>query len=130
MSTTSKEMGGTMAKTEASLASNRRYKMRNKDKVREAGHRYYQENKAAIQERQRRYRASKRDQHEVREQVMVAISTGEIPHPETLMCCIGFDSCRGKATQYHHVDYSKPLDVFPVCQSCHQRWHAGNPQWK
>jgi hypothetical protein len=25
--------------------------------------------------------------------------------------------------EYHHVDYSLPLEVIAVCAPCHKRWH-------
>jgi hypothetical protein len=34
--------------------------------------------------------------------------------------------CGDDAKHWHHVDYNKPLEVFPMCQPCHQRWHRHN----
>ena len=36
--------------------------------------------------------------------------------------CICFD-CGVQATEYHHEDYSKPLDVIPLCSFCHIKRH-------
>jgi predicted HNH restriction endonuclease len=33
-------------------------------------------------------------------------------------------SDQGVVMHYHHVDYSKPLEVIPVCAGCHKLWHA------
>jgi hypothetical protein len=32
--------------------------------------------------------------------------------------------CESTPTQAHHADYSKPLEVTWLCQTCHQRLHA------
>lgn len=32
--------------------------------------------------------------------------------------------CGQQAQEYHHADYSKPLDVIPVCTLCHNAIHA------
>jgi len=44
---------------------------------------------------------------------------GKLPHPTN---CICFD-CGIKSTEYHHEDYSKPLDVIPLCKFCHIKRH-------
>lgn len=46
-----------------------------------------------------------------------AIKAGKLPQPNTLQC----KYCPKQAEQYHHPDYSKPLDVEPVCRSCHSK---------
>ena len=46
-----------------------------------------------------------------------AIGSGELP-PAKACACV---DCGGKAFDYDHRDYSKPLDVQPVCRSCNQR---------
>lgn len=45
-----------------------------------------------------------------------AIRRGEIAHPKTLSCT----DCGMPARDYDHRDYSKPLDVDPVCRSCNK----------
>ena len=49
-----------------------------------------------------------------------AIKSGKIIKPKC--CSICGKECK---TVAHHYDYSKPLDVIFVCQSCHKRIHAG-----
>ena len=43
-----------------------------------------------------------------------AVVNGVLPHPKKRRCA----DCGKKATCYDHRDYSKPLDVVPLCQSC------------
>ena len=31
--------------------------------------------------------------------------------------------CGGKAEEYHHPDYTKPLKVEPMCHRCHMKLH-------
>lgn len=54
--------------------------------------------------------------------VLAAVRRGDLPPVSECDCFM----CGKPATVYHHVDYSKPLEVFPVCHSCHGRWHAAN----
>jgi hypothetical protein len=46
--------------------------------------------------------------------VRYAVSRGRLPHPATLLCV----DCTRPAEVYDHRDYTKPLDVAPVCMSC------------
>jgi hypothetical protein len=34
--------------------------------------------------------------------------------------------CGGTASERHHEDYDRPLDVIPLCCDCHERLHAGD----
>lgn len=42
------------------------------------------------------------------------VKEGRLPRPSTLVCV----DCGRPAEQYDHRDYSKPLQVDPVCRSC------------
>lgn len=54
-----------------------------------------------------------------------AVAAGVLPDPKTLYCV----DCGAFATCYDHRDYSKPLDVQPVCRSCNvKRGPAANSQ--
>jgi Bacillus phage endonuclease len=46
------------------------------------------------------------------------VRKGKIPHVSTCIC-----SCGNQATDYHHPDYSKPLEIVPLCRSCHLQVH-------
>jgi len=48
--------------------------------------------------------------------VAAAIRRGELAHPKTLVCV----DCGKPAKDYDHRDYSRPLDVDPVCHGCNR----------
>lgn len=49
--------------------------------------------------------------------VAKARKTGQLPDPKTLSCA----DCNVQAIEYDHRDYSKPLEVAPVCRRCNLR---------
>jgi hypothetical protein len=49
--------------------------------------------------------------------VYVAVRAGRLPRAIELFCI----DCDGPAQVYDHRDYSKPLDVEPVCRSCNAK---------
>lgn len=58
--------------------------------------------------------------------VRLAIRDKKLPYPEDCLCwicCIGRWENPKVNIIYHHVDYDKPLDVFPLCRNCHIRLH-------
>lgn len=79
----------------------------------------------AEQERRRCRAAQKRsyvkhkDRAKSRKRVRTAIENGSLPHPTTQNCKL----CSNPAEEYHHTDYSKPLDVMPLCCACHDKKH-------
>lgn len=48
--------------------------------------------------------------------VTAAIKRGDIPPIKGQQCAHG--ECRDEAIVYDHRDYTKPLEVTPVCRSC------------
>lgn len=48
--------------------------------------------------------------------VNAAVKSGRLPPPSTCACA----DCGKPARDYDHRDYSKPLDVQPVCRSCNK----------
>lgn len=48
--------------------------------------------------------------------VACAVRRGALPRPETRACV----DCGGVARDYDHRDYSRPLEVEPVCRSCNK----------
>ncbi len=55
-----------------------------------------------------------------RTQTTLAIKSGRLPVANAWTCL----GCREQATEYHHHDYQRPLDVTPLCRDCHVKLHA------
>ena len=53
--------------------------------------------------------------------VSKAVTTGQMPAAKELQCT----RCANPAKDYHHEDYTKPLNVEPLCRSCHSIEHFG-----
>jgi len=51
--------------------------------------------------------------------VSYAVRMKHIPPAKNLIC----KHCGKQAQQYHHPDYSKPLDIIPLCKLCHEAVH-------
>lgn len=63
------------------------------------------------------YRASAAGgRKEARYAVAKAVRLGALPRASTLLCV----DCGQQARDYDHRDYSKPLEVQPVCRSCNK----------
>ena len=69
---------------------------------------------------QQKYRQEHPERTAINLRTRRAIISGKITKPKC--CSICGKECR---TIAHHHDYTKPLDVIFVCQSCHKRIHAG-----
>ena len=54
--------------------------------------------------------------------VSLAIVEGRLQSPTTCEACNRPDR---RSYVLHHHDYTLPLDVIPLCGSCHQRVHSG-----
>lgn len=52
-----------------------------------------------------------------RRQVAAAIKACLLPPPTRFRCT----DCNLRASEYEHRNYSRPLDVEPVCRSCNRR---------
>lgn len=46
--------------------------------------------------------------------VAVAVRRGDLPRARDCQCA----DCGGPAIEYEHRDYTKPLDVVPICRRC------------
>jgi hypothetical protein len=56
-----------------------------------------------------------------------AVRRGDLPHAKTLTCT----DCAKPASEYEHRDYTKPLDVVPICRSCNlKRGRAYDSVWR
>ena len=52
--------------------------------------------------------------------VKAAIKQGKLTKVTECTC----SHCDKPAQEYHHHDYTKPLDVIPLCKPCHLKLHA------
>ena len=67
----------------------------------------------------KRYRIRHPERIKIKNIVNHAIRAGKLPRPDTLFCTY----CYKIAAHYHHSDYSKPLEVVPLCRKCHRKIH-------
>jgi len=64
-----------------------------------------------------------KDHIAARNKVKKAVQYGKMPPAGELECAVHGTNCKGRASEYHHSDYSNPLDVTPVCEPCHKEIH-------
>lgn len=103
---------------EQTSARNRRFKLKNADKIAKQGAEYRKRNRAKINQRYRDRYATETEKYKARTQLGYAIRNGNLTRPNFCEKC-------GKQTtpQGHHHDYSKPLEVQWLCQQCHSFEH-------
>jgi hypothetical protein len=65
------------------------------------------------------YRKTNSKKYAAHNAVNNAIKRGDLPRVLTCDCV----DCGIQAADYHHEDYSKPLDVEPLCRLCHVKRH-------
>jgi hypothetical protein len=61
----------------------------------------------------------RKEYYRILARVQWAVLTGKLPRVSTQPC----KGCGEQAKHYHHEDYSKPLEVTPLCISCHKKRH-------
>lgn len=71
-------------------------------------------------ERTAKYQARNPEKYRAHYLVRSAIKSGKLAKISSCTCA----DCGVKAQSYHHEDYSKSLDVVPLCQVCHMKRHA------
>ena len=108
------------ANRDSVLRWKRAYREANGDRIRAYGRAYYAANKSDIWAKELDYSARHPERRAAKSAVKNAVKRGALPRVTTQFCFM----CGKPAEQYHHPDYSKPLEVIPVCRSCHMRWHA------
>lgn len=97
--------------------------LKRSDFVRARRRRYYLSGKekrsARLNETSRLWRINNREKVNAKGRVEYAVKTGRLKKPDACSFC-GNTVC----IVAHHYDYSKPLDVTWLCQSCHRRLHS------
>lgn len=83
---------------------------------------YRNKNRERINLQQRIWRSKNREKSKAHEMVAAAIKKGVLSKPSEC------ERCRKEARLHgHHEDYSKPLCVIWLCNSCHAREHGFPP---
>lgn len=72
--------------------------------------------------KKRNYRAAHPERVKAALKVQRALQSGKLAPATESFCFV----CGNPAQHLHHMDYSKPLEVIPVCKSCHSQWHVYN----
>ena len=97
----------------------RRYQ-KNKDHIIENVAIWQKQNRAKVLTAKRKWKETNPEKKDAHNKVMYAIRKGTLLPANQCDC---FD-CGTKATAYHHEDYSKPLEVVPLCVVCHNKRHV------
>ena len=79
--------------------------------------RYMRRNKKLFATRLRDYRQTNPEKYKAHYAVNNAVQSGRLKPARAFGC----SECGQPATEYHHDDYSKPLDIRPVCRPCNRR---------
>jgi len=101
----------------------REYRRKNKELIRERWNNWEQLNpdKTRFANRSKVVSWVERNpiKYKAHQKVQYAIRSGKLPKSSECMC----NDCGKAANQYHHEDYSKPLEVIPLCKQCHVKRH-------
>ena len=102
-------------KTEKDILAKKKYRKENKQDLYDRHKKWVANNR----DKKREYDRKDREKHplkiKARSKVAYLIRKGVIPKPSELVCV-----CGKQAKEYHHKDYSKPLEVVPLCVLCHK----------
>lgn len=105
-------------KTAKGKVARKRYQQSEKGRqVRKRASKHYQQSEKGKVARER-YQQNNPKQMKARSAVMIAVESGQLPHPDTLQC----HYCPKRAKEYHHHKGYAPehwLDVVPICVDCH-----------
>ena len=97
----------------------------NRESIRKYLRDWSREHREYHQRRMKKYKENNPMKIETKRILMRAIRAGLIPRARECHCFVcGTCTEMGDVMQHHHVDYSKPLEVIPVCARCHKRWHV------
>lgn len=104
-------------------ARNKRWENKNKERTKEVQLSYKSRNLETWKESKRRSVAKERKNNpekiEARKQVYNAVKKGIILPVSQCVC----KDCGATARDYHHENYSLPLEVVPLCRDCHIKRH-------
>ena len=108
---------------DCSNARNKRWEHKNKERVKEVQLSYKMRNLGTWKESKRKSAAKERknnpEKTNAREQVRDAVKKGILLPISQCVC----KDCGVTACDYHHENYSFPLEVVPLCRGCHIKRH-------
>jgi hypothetical protein len=96
-----------------------RYK-NNKEHILENVSKWQKENKNKVRRIKSKWKKENPEKSKAQYEVMYAIRKGNLLPARECACL----DCGAVAKDYHHEDYSKPLEVVPLCVLCHNARHA------
>lgn len=105
--------------SEAIKERSRKWRLENTEQHRQYSKQWKEEHPQEKQEATDLYRTRHPEKNKAHKAVQRAIERGELVRVSNLVCV----DCGKQAQEYHHPDYSKPLEVFPLCRVCHNKRH-------
>lgn len=104
------------------------YFKKNEERIDERTSAYNERNRERINAKNRQWRINNPEEYKAIKELSMAVRRGFLIRPDTCECCLQTPK-RKKVhpIQYHHYDYTQPLEVLALCNSCHKRWHGGQP---
>ena len=102
-----------------SAASVKAYRAANHEACLAAHRAWSKANAKKIIRKNQRYGKTNPEKRAARKAISMAIRRGDLPRVSTCDCV----DCGIQAAEYHHEDYSKPLEVEPLCKKCHVKRH-------
>lgn len=94
----------------------KRYRQSPKGKARKRAYEQSEKGTVVRNAVRKRYHEKYPEKRKAHHAISTAIRAGKLPRPDTLKC-----SCGKQALEYHHPDYSKPLEVVALCVDCHKK---------
>lgn len=113
-----KEYNANYHKCDVAKEARKRWRKNNPDKVRKQKIKDYEDNKERYIEYQTKWSIDNREKKRAHVAIYDAIKRGDIIKPTKCSKCD-----KEKRLHAHHEDYTKPLEVKWLCQSCHIAEH-------
>ena len=107
------------ANPEKNRAKNKAWRQANPEKERARNKAWRQVNHEKIKNNTDKYEKNNPKKRAAHVIVNSAVRRGDLPRVSTCNCV----DCGIQAAEYHHEDYSKPLEVEPLCKKCHIKRH-------
>ena len=106
------------------LAKNsKEFRLKNKDRVRDIWNAWEKANLEKVKEANnikiQKWVKDNPEKYKAHQKIRYRIRIGKLLKPSLCICT----DCGKSAEDYHHTDYSKPLNVIPLCKPCHRSRH-------